>query len=727
MSKTVIVSNRLPIKIRRVGEDLVFEESEGGLATGLKSIYNEGDNIWIGWPGTEIKNERERNLVYKELRKRNLIPVFLSKKEVKLFYEGFANEIIWPICHYRPSYTIFEKKSWLFYKKVNEKFKEAVEKYVEKDDFVWVHDYHLMLLPGLLRSSQPELKIGYFHHIPFPSYEIFKLIPWRTEIIHGVLGADLIGFHIKDYARHFKETCVKIAHIPEQGDGMRFDNRKIMIHDFPLGIDVQRYKKLSENIKVWQRSAIIQRNLRQSKIILSIDRLDYSKGILERIKAIELLLQQHPEYREKISFIQLIVPSRDAVRQYRILKNEIDRTVGQVNSDFATAYWTPIKYFYDSYPIEQICALYVAADVCLVTPIRDGMNLVCKEFIACNSSEESNGVLILSERAGAANELKDTFIINPSDIEQIANTLHIALHLPKEEQRAILSNLYEAILKDDVHLWVEHYMTAFKKSVEERKVISDRNIPPKIFPEYLKTYYEAGNCLFLIDYDGTLVPFASKPEDAVPDKKIIYLLNQLQEISKNQVFIISGRKKDELEKWHGGQKYGLSAEHGAWLFDQSGEWIAQYSINPKWKEEIKLIFEEAVQQISDSFIEEKDFSLVWHYRNSNQEDVLKVLPELEEKILASDSLKFHNLGVLKGDQVLEVKSKDVDKGRVAQAIIHHIQPDFIVAIGDDETDEDIFQVLPKDAISIKVGKKYSHAQYYLSDPDEVFAFLRTFI
>lgn len=293
MSKTVIIANRLPIKIERSGGKLKFKESEGGLATGLDSVYHVGNNIWIGWPGTEITDKKEQKFVKTELRKKNLIPLFLSKKEVQLFYQGFANEIIWPICHYRPSYSIFERKSWLFYKKVNKKFSDLVIKHVAEEDFVWVHDYHLMLLPKLLRAVYPKINIAYFQHIPFPSREIFKLIPWRKELIEGVLGADLIGFHISEYVNYFKNACVELAGKKTENNKIIVSDRKVKVDAFPMGIDIKKYKNTSERNQIKSYADKIKTNLQHDKIILSIDRLDYSKGIIERVKAVEHLLQKY--------------------------------------------------------------------------------------------------------------------------------------------------------------------------------------------------------------------------------------------------------------------------------------------------------------------------------------------------------------------------------------------------------------------------------------------------
>ena len=720
--KTIIISNRLPVKVKRTKSGLTLTQSEGGLATGLGSIYHTDDNIWIGWPGLEITDKKEQAYITKKLRKKNLIPLFLTEKEVKCFYEGFANEIIWPICHYRPSYSIFEKESWLFYKQVNEKFKEIVEKHIEKDDILWIHDYHLMLLPQLLRKKNSTLKIGYFQHIPFPSHEIFKLIPWRKELIKGLLGADLIGFHTTEDVNYFKNACLKITDKNIKNNTVINEGRRVKIADFPMGIAVEKFKKISEQRKTRVRAKLLKRHLQHTKIILSIDRLDYSKGIIERIKALDELLQQYPKYREKISLVQLIVPSRDSVKQYQLLKDEIDRLVGEVNSKYATSYWSPIQYFYNSYPLEKVCALYVAADVCLVTPIRDGMNLVCKEFIACNSSTDSTGVLILSEMAGAAKEMKETFIINPNNIQEMTQTLYKALNLSKKKQQDILTKLYRKIQQNDVEYWVENFMKSLQNENHFKKEINS-----EIRSTILASYRQGKKRLFLLDYDGTLAPFTKNPEDARPTEKTLKLLKQLQEIPENEVVLISGRKREFLQKHFKNQNINLIAEHGAWKLDFTHQWKNQISLNSNWKNRLKILLNPIVQQTENSFIEEKTFSIAWHYRAMEKKKAERIKSILKRRILNSKIWKENNLAFLNGDCVLEIKSQEINKGIAVQSIFQELNPDFILAIGDDKTDEFLFKALPNHAFSVKVGNKKTVAKYYLSFQKQVYDFLKSFL
>jgi trehalose 6-phosphate synthase/phosphatase len=374
MRKTIIVSNRLPVKISEGNGDYTLQQSEGGLATGLGSIYREGNNIWIGWPGQEVTDVKEQDKMTKQLRKMNLMPVFLTQDEINNFYEGFSNETLWPVFHYMAVYAHYEQEHWDAYYQVNKKFRDIIMKVAEPGDIIWVHDYQLLLLPGMIRAELPEISIGFFQHIPFPSYELFRLIPWRTEILEGMLGADLMGFHTFDDTRHFLNAASRLLPVNTSANVVSYNDRAIVVETFPMGIDFNKYADMGKDPEVLQQMQHLKENFQNDRLILSIDRLDYSKGILQRLEAFELLLQLHPEYVGKVVLYMIVVPSRDTVAQYKELRDQIDKYVGNVNARFRTLSWHPIQYFYRSFPLETLSALYNFADICLVTPMRDGMN-----------------------------------------------------------------------------------------------------------------------------------------------------------------------------------------------------------------------------------------------------------------------------------------------------------------------------------------------------------------
>ncbi|RZL02381.1 MAG: bifunctional alpha,alpha-trehalose-phosphate synthase (UDP-forming)/trehalose-phosphatase, partial [Hymenobacter sp.] len=397
MPRTLIVSNRLPTKVLRNDDGLTFQPSEGGLATGLGSIYKQGDNLWIGWPGLFVQDTPEEEYICNELRDDNMAPVFLTEAEIRDFYEGFSNSTLWPTFHYFSEFATYDQAHWDAYVQVNEKFCNAVLAHAGPEDTIWIHDYQLLLLPEMLRKARPEASIGFFLHIPFPSQELIRVLPWRTELLNGMLGADLIGFHTFGYLRHFLSAVSHLLGLPAQNGQIETANRTVRVDAFPMGIDYERYAQAAASPEAKAHVAVYEEALRDTRVILSIDRLDYTKGIAQRLRAFDLLLQRYPEWRGQVSLIMLVVPSRDQVAQYASLKEEIDELVGRFNAQYRTIGWNPILYFYRSLPLEELAALYSLAEVALVTPMRDGMNLVAKEYVA--SKVDKRGVLILSERA----------------------------------------------------------------------------------------------------------------------------------------------------------------------------------------------------------------------------------------------------------------------------------------------------------------------------------------
>ncbi|MDM8177467.1 MULTISPECIES: bifunctional alpha,alpha-trehalose-phosphate synthase (UDP-forming)/trehalose-phosphatase [Olivibacter] len=715
MNKTIIVSNRLPVKIVEENNELSFIPSEGGLATGLGSIYKEGNNIWIGWPGVDVQGEREQREVTQRLKSLNLIPVFLNKEEIKRYYEGFSNEVLWPIFHYLSTYANYNYQNWLAYVQVNQKFADIILRELNPGDTVWVHDYQLLLVPGLIRLKQPEVSIAFFNHIPFPSQELFRLIPWRKELLRGMLGADLLGFHTFDDVRHFLSAATHLLPIHADANRLRVENRIVLAEPFPMGMDSEKFSRLGNDPEVLAHIQNFKQNFNGKKIILSIDRLDYSKGIIQRLNAFELLLSKNPEYIEQVTLYMIVVPSRDTVPQYKRLKDEIDRLVGHINARFRTFEWHPIAYFYHGYPIEIISALYNVADVCLVTPMRDGMNLVSKEYVA--SRNDNTGVLILSEMAGASKELNDALLVNPNNISEIRKALITALNMPKAEMEERMKAMRAVVFKFNIKHWVKIFMNRLQDVKQMQKNSMANLVKASIRLAIQERYKAARNRLLLFDYDGTLVGFKKEIDEASPDLALYNLLDAFVADKKNTLVIISGRKHTTLEQWFGAKNYTLIAEHGAWKKNSVGDWEQVPGLSTNWKSEVQKLMEDYTDKTPGSFIEEKSYSLAWHYRK-----VQKGLGSLRANELM-DNLQYHlnayGLKMLDGDKVVEVKNADVNKGRATLNLLHDTDYDFILAIGDDRTDEDTFKALPEKAISIKVGSNVSAAKYYLEDQEEV--------
>ncbi|HKM45097.1 MAG TPA: trehalose-6-phosphate synthase, partial [Dysgonamonadaceae bacterium] len=402
--KLIILSNRLPVKIEKEDNgEFTITPSEGGLATGLGSLDTEARKIWIGWPGIYTDDEEERKEITERLNELDFYPVFLTDDHIEKYYEGYSNSTIWPLCHYFFSYIEYKKEYWESYQEVNQLFCDAAIPLIEDEDIIWVQDYQLMLLPGMIREEKSKVSIGYFHHIPFPSYELFRVLPERETVLNGLLGADLIGFHTHDYMRHFISAIYRVLQLESKLDEIQLSDRMVHVDTFPMGINYDHYHDAVLEPKVKEYVKEIRKNIGDESIILSVDRLDYSKGILHRLEGFSQFLENHPEYLGKVSLAMIVVPSRDQVDMYADLKIKIDETIGNINGQYSELGWTPVHYLYRSFEFEELIAMYHTADIALVTPLRDGMNLVAKEYIATKHS--NSGVLILSEMAGAAIEL----------------------------------------------------------------------------------------------------------------------------------------------------------------------------------------------------------------------------------------------------------------------------------------------------------------------------------
>jgi trehalose 6-phosphate synthase/phosphatase len=718
MKRLLLVSNRLPVTLEKRDAGYSYRESVGGVATGLSSFYREQGGLWVGWCGipSEAAPAKARRQIEARLAKEfRCHSVFLSRNDLRQFYHGFCNKTIWPLFHHFVESTVYSESQWESYRRVNKQFCQGVLKVAKPGDTIWIHDYHLMLLPGMLRKALPESPIGFFLHIPFPSFEVFRLMPWRKEILKGMLGADLIGFHTYDYVRHFLRSARRIVGCEQMLGEVSVDNRVVMVDAFPMGIDYARFASAAEDPEIKAIIERIRKKVGERRLILSVDRLDYTKGIVQRLLAFDLFLEKNPEYREKVTLILVAVPSRTAVEAYMQLKRHVDELVGRINGKHGTIGWIPIWYLYRLLPFETLSAFYAVADVALITPLRDGMNLIAKEFVAAQNDQK--GVLILSEMAGAAEELGEAIIVNPSNREEVAAALRAALAMPESEQVARNRVMQARLSRYNVFKWATDFMDRLSGVKAIQQQLYARSLVPKMETEVVRRYRRSSERLLLLDYDGTLVPFVRKPQKARPDDKILQLLRALTRDSKNEVVLISGRDKATLEGWFKGVSVGLVAEHGVWLKDIGTEWRTIEPMTSDWKKDIRPIFELYVDRTPGSFLEEKEFSLVWHYRSTNPDLASVRVRELKDVLLYLTANK--NLGVLDGNRVVEVKSAGVNKGTAVLHWLRKRQWDFILAIGDDVTDESTFGVLPESAYSIKVGLEPSRAKFNVGCVEEV--------
>jgi trehalose 6-phosphate synthase/phosphatase len=723
--RLVIVSNRLPFSVSVDSGRLVFQASAGGLVTGLASFRESLDqgaalppeHLWVGWPGNSVDPPLRASVIEQALSRFQSYPVFLSEEQMEQFYQGFCNSTIWPLFHYFTSYTLYQPAFWQTYKQINELFADALDAILKPEDVVWVHDYHLMLLPRLLRAPQRQLSIGFFLHIPFPSFEVFRLLPgqWRREILEGLLGADVIGFHTYEYTHHFLQSVLRILGYEHHMGQVLTADHVVRVDTFPMGIDVDRFARATAKPDTASERRNLEEALSGVRLILSVDRLDYSKGISNRLEGYELFLETNPEFQGKVALLMVVVPSRIGVMQYDLMKRQIEELVGKINGRFGRVGWTPVIYQYRHVPFSSLAALYAVSDVCLVTPLRDGMNLIAKEYLATRGGE--TGMLILSEMAGAAKELPEAIIINPNNRAEIAMALKEALETPAEDQVKRNRIMRRRLQRYDVNRWAGDFLTALLGMKEIQNRIESKLLSATASRTIVALYQAAHRRLLFLDYDGTLTPLVRSPALATPDGKSIKLLNTLCADSRNSVVITSGRDRRTLEEWFGDISLGLIAEHGAWLKLAGESWQrAKMAVN-EWKQELLPTLETYADRLPGSFVEEKEESVAWHYRVADPEQGEVRAAELVDHLLNLTGKA--DLQVVQGNKVVEIRRAGVSKGNAAAFWMGNRSYDFILAIGDDATDEDLFRSMPASAVSIRVGISGTHAQYNIRSCAEV--------
>lgn len=706
--KTLInVSNRLPVTIGKT-----IEKSSGGLVYAMEGLGYHYDLKWIGWAGGVVNGLAERKRITDELyEKFKFIPIFLGKKEAENFYTGFSNSSLWPLLHYMSPYARYEEIWWTSYQSVNHIFADTVLDLASTDDIIWIHDYHLMLLPAILRKRNPDLKIGFFLHTPFPSYELFGCHPNREELLEGLLGANLIGFHTFGYLRHFRSTVLRILGLESEIDFIPHETNNTLIGTYPIGINSEKFLQKLQSDEYLKCLNEYKEIYQEKRVVLSVERLDYTKGTARRLEAIEQYLSD-TDQRDDIVFIFINVPSRESVEEYQNLLEKLQGKVSEINGKYATIKNVPIHFMHKSINFSQLCALYSLADVAMVTPLIDGMNLVAKEYLACQ--QDKNGVLILSEFTGAAQELPNAFIVNPYNINEVAQTLKEALSISEEKKQKMIEPMQERVIKYDASYWADSFIGDLTAQKDEEDVFVDTK---KISLEAIRSFCETKNIAFFLDYDGTLAELQKKPADALPNKEIKDLFSCLAARKHIDVYIISGRKKEDMDQWFSRYDFNLIAEHG-YFYKQhnTSDWII---FDPKadlsWKNQIIDIFEHYTGMTPGSFVEEKTSSVVWHYRDADPEfgtrKANQLVAELYE-MLSNLPVEIHH-----GKKIVEVSSNQINKGIVLEHFVFVNQYDGVLCAGDDETDESMFRIRDDNIISINVGNNpNTAAKFHIANP-----------
>ncbi|RMF24444.1 MAG: bifunctional alpha,alpha-trehalose-phosphate synthase (UDP-forming)/trehalose-phosphatase [Deltaproteobacteria bacterium] len=714
--RTLIVSNRLPVQAKVVGGRPRLQRSSGGLVTGLEGVHGPGRSLWIGCLG--LATTKSLGLSDDDRRfldEHGLVVVEVPQELYDGYYEGFSNSAIWPLFHYNPDRCHFSATMWEAYREVNQKFAETIAARAEPGDRVWVHDYQLMLVPDLLRRLRRDLTIGFFLHIPFPSAELFRILPWRGEILTGLLGADLVGFHTLEYMRHFSNAVARVAGLEPQMDTLSYGRRQVRLGAFPLGVNVRDLHEVARSPEAEAHLAQLRESYRDRTVLLGVDRLDYTKGIPERLMAFGSFLERHPRWVGKVTLVQVSVPSRVNVGEYRQLKEEVDGLVGRINGRFGTAGYVPVHYIFRNLDKPYLMALYRRADIALVTPIRDGLNLVCKEFVAAKGDEP--GVLILSEFAGAAAEMGEAVLVNPWNRDNVISAIEAALEMPIETRSSMMASLSERLSRYDNRAWSTNFLDALDEAAEVNRRSGYAATMEPDADELCRRAREARNVFLFIDYDGTLVPIVDKPELAVPPEAVCDLIREMAAVPNFRAAIVSGRDRAFLERYLP-KEIALVAEHGACI-RRAGEdecvHLVDQAAYQELRENVLGVMLDFERRIPGSKIEEKEFGIVWHYRMADP-----IFAQQQALVLADTLgglLQHTPLGVLISKKAVEVRHVGVNKGEGVRALLEEegFDPsqDLLITAGDDRTDEDMFRVYPAVNVSISVSDTPLAASYVM--------------
>lgn len=714
--RLLIASNRLPVTLRDERGLVRLVPSSGGLATALRAPHEQSGGLWFGWAGDlEGASAGERNEIEAELRRLRAVPITISQREIAHYYDGFSNGVLWPLLHYLiDKVRLDAERDFAVYQEINRRFAASIAKEYRPGDVIWIHDYQLALVPGYLRRLLPEAAIGFFLHVPFPSAEVFRILPWREEILRGLLGADLIGFHTSGYRHNFAHAAALVLGLDLGVDTIAVDDRTVRIGVYPIGIDAASFEQAASRPEVLAEIERLREEMGGKRLVLGIDRLDYTKGIPRRLLAFDRFLSRTPEARDKVRFLQIGVPTREEGDHYPELRRTVNELVGRLRSRHGTPTGAPIHFLRCSIPFTQLVALYRAADVMLVTPLRDGMNLVAKEYVATRTDDR--GVLVLSELAGAADELPEALTVNPYDLSGIAGAVARALAMEPAEQGLRMSAMRAHVRRDDVHAWTTRFIDDLRPRIELPPSRAAGALAGEL-SDRLRDARRAPTRLLLLDYDGTLVPLAPLPELAAPDAELLRLLRRLAALPNTEVHIVTGRTRDSIERWLGASPVVLHAEHGFWSRWNS-LWVANQPMPDGWKEKVQPLLAELAARTPGAFVEQKAAALALHYRGSDPTLAAERLRELRPRIALATA--GEPVETLDGAKVLEVRLNGANKGSVARKLTKDLHPDaFILAAGDDRTDEDMFAVLPEGAISIRVGEGRSKARYSLGSPREV--------
>jgi trehalose 6-phosphate synthase/phosphatase len=733
----VIASNRLPISLSVADGVYTSERTSGGLVSALRGVH--GPHKWVGWPGTVVPEENQAE-VNASLEADGLFPVFLSAEEQEDFYGRICNASIWPLFHYLPDRFSFAQSAWEHYVEVNERFVDTIVEQCPLGARVWVHDFHLMLVPAALRRRRPDLSIGFFLHIPFPSSELYRILPVREDVLRGLLGADYIAFHTGDYARHFRSSCLRVLGLDSEPDVIEYEGRLVGVGVDPIGIDISAFKATLDDPDTARDYAELDKLYAGQRLVLGVDRLDYTKGIPQKLRAFERFLEQDPERAKTTTLLQVLIPSRLEGAEYRAQRDEIELLVAHVNGRFGQPGRTPVEYFHRSLSQSELAALYRRADVLAVTPLRDGMNLVAQEFVLCQTAAPDlvgrwRGALVLSELAGSAHVLSGALLVNPWDVMDITARLVEALDFDPAERRRRLELMAGRVNELDCRRWSDRFLSRLARYARRRpEKPKIQSLDSAAHERVVQRAVRARRRTLLLDYDGTLRELASHPDLAAPTSEILAVLEALCDLPGTEVHIVSGRTRDKLESWLGALPVYLCAEHGYFARAPGGDWRTLFDVDLSWMPRVERLLRTVAADVPGTLVESKACSVAWHYRQAEPEygawrarEVMVAIEQLLPGVPAE---------ILRGHRVVEVRARGVNKGAYVSELFPNAKPDshFVLAAGDDRTDFDLFDALPPGSVAVHVGRRWKRArdvslrhQFEVDSPGSVRDLLREIV
>ncbi|KAF4394662.1 hypothetical protein CsatB_001106 [Cannabis sativa] len=771
--RIIIVANQLPVKAKRRldNKGWSFSWDEDSLLLQLKNgLPDDMEVLYVGSLNADVDANEQDDVSQLLLDKFKCVPAFLPADILSKFYHGFCKQHLWPLFHYMLPYSAthggrFERSLWEAYVAANKIFSQKVIEVINpEDDYVWIHDYHLMVLPTFLRRRFNRLRMGFFLHSPFPSSEIYRTLPVREEILKALLNSDLIGFHTFDYARHFLSCCSRMLGLEYQSKrgyiGLEYYGRTVGIKIMPVGIHMGQIESVLRNPDNEWRVKELRRKFAGKTVLLGVDDMDIFKGVNLKLLAMEQLLRQHPSWHGKAVMVQIANPARARGKDLEEIQDEIHASCKRINETFGRAGYEPIIFIDRPVSLSERAAYYAIAECVVVAAVRDGMNLTPYEYIVCrqgvSSSESSTdfdgpkkSMLVVSEFIGCSPSLSGAIRINPWNIETTAEAMNEAISMADSEKQMRHEKHYRYVSTHDVAYWSRSFFQDMERTCRDhfrrrcwgiglsfgfRVVALDPNFKKLSIDHIVSSYSRSKNRAILLDYDGTVMPQTSI--NKVPSPTVISTINMLCADDKNSIFVVSGRGRDSLGKWFSPcHKLGIAAEHGYYMrWSADKDWQICGPCNDfGWIQIVEPVMKQYTESTDGSYIEKKESAIVWHHRDADPSfgscQAKELLDHLES-VLANEPV-----AVKSGQFIVEVKPQGVSKGLVAENIFTTMnengrQADFVLCVGDDRSDEDMFEIIGSamssgvlsnnsSVFACTVGQKPSKAKYYLDDTAEV--------